>query len=70
MHDLLSFVPRPRTRNTPSDELRRLVESLVNNIQLFALHDRIAIVRGLAQCADEQRLRMQEEEAHGRVSPQ
>ncbi len=63
MHDLLSFVPRPRTKPVPpNDGTRRMLEELIDDIQIIALHNRIEILEVMAQFAHEQRARMHAEE--------
>lgn len=60
MHDLLSFMPRPRMNHTPSDDLKRTVSALVNDIQVLAADDKLVVLQVLAQFAHEERLRLTE----------
>lgn len=64
MHDLLSFVPRPRTKS-PSDSIKRTVSALVNDIQVLAQYDRSCVLKVLAKVAHMQRVRLRAEERHG-----
>jgi hypothetical protein len=59
MHDLLSFMPRPRMKTRPpSTDIQHVVNALVNDVQVLVAHDRGVVLRVLAQFAHEERLRL------------
>ncbi len=69
MHDVLSFVPKSRPVVTPADDIRALVSTLVDDIQIIAANDRAVILMVLAQYAHEQRRRvLREGRQHESVS--
>lgn len=59
MHDLLSFMPRPRMKHTPPDAIRRTVSDLIDDIQVLANADEIVVLTILAQFAHEERIGLQ-----------
>lgn len=69
MSDLLAFVPRPRTKLTPTVEMKETVSALVNDIQVIARYDRSIVLMIMARFAREQRDRLQQQERHGHLSP-
>jgi hypothetical protein len=62
VHDVLPFVPRPRASAAPTNDVRALVNTLVNDIQIIASFDRAVILGVLAACVHEQRIRVLREE--------
>jgi len=69
MHDLLSFMPRPRMKIRPSNDTRQLVNQLVNDVQMLAAHDRGVVLRVLAQFAHEERIRLPRAEQQDQERP-
>lgn len=61
MHDLLSFMPRPRMKHTPDSSLRRTVSNLIDDIQVLAAADESIVLNVLGQYAHEERLNLRHE---------
>ncbi len=62
MHDLVPFVPRPRPSARPTDDIRALVNTLINDIQVIGSFQRVVILQVLAAYAHDQRVRILKEE--------
>ncbi len=62
MHELLPFVPRPRPSGPPTDDVRALVNMLVNDIQVIGSFQRLVALKVLAGIAHDQRVRILKEE--------
>jgi len=58
MHDLLSFMPRPRMKHTAHDDIRHTVSDLIDDIQVLAAADQVIVLNVLAQYAHEERIRV------------
>lgn len=66
MHDLLSFMPRPRMK--PTDDIRATVSDLVNDIQVLAQSDSASVLKVLAKYTRHQRRRIHRRaDQHGRL---
>jgi hypothetical protein len=62
MHDLVPFAPRPRPATKPTDDIRGLVNRLINDIQVIGSFQRVVILQVLAGYAHDQRVRILKEE--------
>lgn len=67
MHDLLSFVRRPRTKTAATDSTKRLVRILIDDIYMLAIHGDLVSLRAMADVAHAQRSRLPKAEHHGRL---
>ena len=69
MHDLLSFMPRPRMNHTPLADLRRTVADLIDDIQVLAAADQVVALHMLALFAHEERTRLRELDTTDTAAP-
>lgn len=67
MHDLLSFVPRARTKFAATDAIRRLVRILIDDVYVLAIHGDVVTLRAIADTAHMQRSQLPKVTEHGRL---